>query len=360
MLCQRCGHTWDYTGKSRWYTSCPRCRTSVKATATYSSAGVDVKKVKGIHAAINDAMFSNAPSYVLPIKGHYAGLFKAGKSTLAIHTDGVGTKTLVADALGKYDTVGIDAVAMSVNDIICLGARPLVMVDSLLLAREDAELVAELMKGLMEGGKQSGCALIGGETAILPDTVTGGKKPFDLATTVVGVVEGEPLTGAAMKAGDAIIGLESSGIHSNGYTLARRLLGVKEWGKQMLVPTRIYVKPILEMLKQCEIHGIAHITGGAFSKLMRIGAYAKVGFLLDGMPKTWGVMAELERQMDSDYEFYRTFNAGVGMCVVCPKKDAGKVMGIAKRHSIGSQIVGSIIEEEDVILKKGGKRISLL
>src|SRR3989338_6709408 len=126
---------------------------------TYSSAGVDVKKVKGIHAAINDAMFAGAPSYVLPIKGHYAGLFKVGGSTLAIHTDGVGTKTLVADALGKYDTVGIDAVAMSVNDIICLGASPLVMVDSLLLAKEDAELVSDVMKGLMEGGRQSGCAL---------------------------------------------------------------------------------------------------------------------------------------------------------------------------------------------------------
>ena len=360
MLCQRCGHTWDYTGKSKWYTSCPRCKTTVKATATYSSAGVDVKKVKGIHAAINDAMFADAPPYVLPIKGHYAGLFKVGGSTLAIHTDGVGTKTLVADAIGKYDTVGIDAVAMGVNDIICLGARPLVMVDSLLLAHEDAQLVTDLMKGLMEGGRQSGCALIGGETAILPDTVTGGKKPFDLATTCVGVVEGKPLTGAAMRTGDVIVGLESSGIHSNGYTLARRLLDIRKWGKQMLVPTRIYVKPVLEMLASCDVHGIAHITGGAFSKLMRIGAYAKVGFLLDGMPKTHGVMAELERQMDSDYEFYRTFNAGVGMCVVCPKKDAMEVIAIAKKHGIGASVVGSIIDEENVYLKKGGKKISLL
>jgi len=360
MICQRCGHTWEYTGKSKWYTSCPRCRTSVKAKATYSSAGVDVKKVKGIHAAINNAIFADAPSYVLPIKGHYAGLFKEGGSTLAIHTDGVGTKTLVADALGKYDTVGIDAVAMSVNDIICLGARPLVMVDSLLLAHEDAELVTDLMKGLLEGGRQSGCALIGGETAILPDTVTGGKKPFDLATTVVGVVEGEIVTGAKMKVGDVIVGLESSGIHSNGYTLARRLLEVKKWGREMLLPTRIYVKPVLQMLQCCSIHGIAHITGGAFSKLMRIGAYARVGFLLDNMPKTSGVMAELEKQMANDYEFYRTFNAGVGMCIVCPKKDAAKAISIAKKHGIGASIVGGIISEENVYLKKGGKKLSLL
>ena len=327
---------------------------------TYSSAGVDVKKVKGIHAAINDAIFRDAPDYVLPIKGHYAGLFRAGGATLAMHTDGVGTKILVADALGKFDTVGIDAVAMSVNDIICVGAKPLVMVDSLLLAHEDDRLVREIFKGLQEGARQSGCAIIGGETAIMPDMITGGKKPFDLSTTVVGVLESEPLTGAAMKVGDVIVGLESSGIHSNGYTLARRLLDVKKWGKEMLEPTRIYVKAVLEMHKLCKIHGLAHITGGAFSKLMRIGAYAKVGFLLDNMPQTSGVMAELEKKMGDDYEFYRTFNAGVGMCVVCEKGCAGAVMEIARRHGIGSRIIGSIVKEQDVILKKGGKKISLL
>jgi len=358
VICQRCNYEWNYTGKSRWYTSCPRCKTSVKAT--YSSAGVDVKKVKGIHKAINDAIFSDMPPFVLPIKGHYAGLFKVGASTLAIHCDGVGTKVLVADALSKYDTVGIDCVAMNANDIICVGAKPLVMVDNLLLAHEDALLVAEIMKGLRRGADEAGCAIVGGETAIMPDMITGGKKPFDLSATIVGVVEGEPLTGAKMKAGGAIIGLESSGMHSNGYTLARRLLDTRKWGRQMLEPTRIYVKPVLEMLKRCEIHGLAHITGGAFSKLMRIGAYAKVGFLLDAMPRTSGVMAELEKQMANGYEFHRTFNAGIGMCVVCPKKDAGKVIGIAKKHGIGASAIGSIIEEEDVLLQKGGKRISLL
>lgn len=327
---------------------------------TYSSSGVDVRKVKGIHAAINDAIFADAPPFVLPIKGHYAGLFRVGESTLAIHCDGVGTKVMVADALGKYDTVGIDAVAMGVNDIICLGARPLVMVDSLLLAHEDAELVAAVMKGLQEGCRQAGCAIVGGETAIMPDMITGGKKPFDLSATVVGVVDGEPLTGAKMKVGDAIVGLESSGIHSNGYTLARRLLDVKKWGREMLVPTLIYVKPVLQMLQECEMHGIAHITGGAFSKLMRIGAYAKVGFLLDSMPKTTGVMAELEKQMANDYEFYRTFNAGVGMCIACPREDAAKAMAIAKKHGIGASIIGSITREEDVVLKKNGRKISLL
>jgi len=330
------------------------------AGSTYSSAGVDIKKVKGIHSAINDSIFSSLPDFVLPIKGHYAGLFKSGGQTLAIHCDGVGSKILVAEQLEKYDTIGIDCVAMNVNDIICLGARPLVLVDYLALANEDASLVSEVMKGLQEGAAQAGCAIVGGETAILPDMITGGKKAFDLAATCVGVVEGEPLTGAAMKPGDVIVGLESSGIHSNGYTLARRLLDAKQWGKEMLVPTRVYVKPVLEMLSSCSIHGLAHITGGAYSKLIRIGAYAKVGFLLDSMPKTTGVMAELESKMNSDYEFYRTFNAGMGMCVVCPKADASKAMEIAKKHGISSQIIGSITQGSDVVLQKNGKKISLL
>ena len=327
--------------------------------ATYSSSGVDISKVKGMHNAINDAIFSSLPEYVLPIKGHYAGLFKAGNCTLAMHCDGVGSKVLVADELGKFDTVGIDCVAMNVNDIVCLGARPLALVDYLALAKEDEGLVLGIMKGLQEGARQSGCAIIGGETAILPDMIKGGKRPFDLAATAIGVIEGEPLTGAKMREGDVVVGLESSGLHSNGYTLARRLLDVKKWGRQMLEPTRIYVKPALEMLKECEIHGLAHITGGAFSKLTRIGAYAKVGFLLDSMPALSGVMKELSSKVGSDYEMYRTFNCGIGMCVVCPQKDAKSVVGIAKRHGIAAQIVGKVTKEQGVFLRKNGKETRL-
>jgi len=328
--------------------------------ATYSSSGVDIKKVKGIHGAINDAIFSSMPDFVLPIKGHYAGLFKSGSQTLAIHCDGVGSKLLVADEVGKFDTVGIDCVAMNVNDIICLGARPLVLVDYLALAEEDAGLVAEVMKGLQEGAKQAGCAIVGGETAILPDMIKGGKKPFDLAATCVGVVEGEPVTGAKMKPGDILIGLESSGIHSNGYTLARKVLDAKKWGKQMLEPTKIYVKPVMEMLANCEVHGIAHITGGAFSKLSRIGSYGKVGFLLDSMPEMEGVMAELAKKLGSDYEMYRTFNCGIGMCIACPASEEDAIIGIAKKHGIRAQRVGGVTAGSDVVLKKGGSRISLL
>lgn len=328
--------------------------------ATYSSSGVDIKKVKGMHGKINDSLFSSLPDFVLPIKGHYAGLFKSGGQTLAIHCDGVGSKVLVADELGKFDTVGIDCVAMNVNDLICVGAKPLVMVDYLALAKEDSALVEELMMGLKKGADEAGCAIIGGETAILPDMIKGGKTPFDLAATCVGVVESGVINGERMKPGDAIVGLESSGIHSNGYTLARKILDVRRWGKEMLAPTKIYVKPVLRMIAECEIHGIAHITGGAFSKLSRIGEYAKVGFLLDNMPKMTGVMAELERKLNDDYEMHRTFNCGIGMCIVCPKEDAAKVIRIASEFGIAASKIGSVAEGNDVVLEKGGKRLSLL
>ena len=327
---------------------------------TYSDSGVDIKKVKGIHSAINSAIFSSMPDFVLPIKGHYAGLFKSGNQTLAIHCDGVGSKLLVADEMSKFDTVGIDCVAMNVNDIICVGARPLVMVDYLALAQEDAELVSEVMKGLQKGAQEAGCAIVGGETAILPDMIKGGNRPFDLAATAVGVVEREIITGETMIPGDVIVGLESSGIHSNGYTLARRLLDSGKWAKEMLEPTKIYVKPVLEMLTACEIHGLAHITGGGYSKLTRIGAYAKVGFRLDSMPKMGGVMAELERKLNSDYEMFRTFNCGIGMCVIVPETEAKQIMAIAGRHRIKAQLIGKITSGSDVILEKDGKRISLL
>ncbi|MCX8197642.1 MAG: phosphoribosylformylglycinamidine cyclo-ligase [Candidatus Micrarchaeota archaeon] len=326
---------------------------------TYASAGVDIRKVKSMHESLAASFFSEIPDFVLPIKGHYAGLFKSGSQTLAIHCDGVGSKILVADWLGKYDTVGIDCVAMNVNDIICIGAKPLVLVDYIALAKEDALLVRQIMKGLQEGARQARCAIIGGETAILPDMIKGGKRPFDLAATCVGVVEKKPLTGEEMKPQDAVVGLESSGLHSNGYSLARRLLGKKWWG-EMLAPTRIYVKPVLEMLEACQIHGLAHITGGAFSKLMRIGNFANVGFRLDRMPKTWGIMRELEEKVRDDYEFHRTFNAGIGMCVVCPMKQAGRVIRIAGKHGIKAWLIGKATDEQDVVLEKGGKKISLL
>jgi len=319
---------------------------------SYANAGVDISKVKGIHSEIEGMLKGTHLPGVLPIHGHYAGLVKIGTETIAMHTDGVGTKVLVAHELGKYDTVGIDCVAMNVNDIICVGAKPIALVDYLALQHEDAKLVRELMKGLVKGAKEAEVSLIGGETAIMPDLIKGekGKTGFDLAGTCIGVVKGKPITGEAMRVGDVIVGIESSGVHSNGFTLARKALPKKYWG-ELLVPTKIYVKPVMEMLASFEVHGMAHITGGAFSKLMRIGNYAKVGFKLNEMPNPQKVFQRMVGAGISEREMYRTFNMGIGYCVVCSKRDAGKAIELSKKHKMKALVIGSIVKERKVVIK---------
>ena len=315
---------------------------------SYASAGVDISKVKGIHSEVQETLKSTFLPGVLPIFGHYAGLVKIGKETIAMHTDGVGTKVLVAHELNKYDTVGIDCVAMNVNDIICVGAKPVALVDYLALQREDAVLVREIMKGLVSGSKEAEVSLIGGETAIMPDLIKGesGKTGFDLAGTAIGAVKGKPITGEKMKVGDAIIGLESSGVHSNGLTLARKALPKEHWG-ELLAPTKIYVRPVMQMLDSIDVHGMAHITGGAFSKLMRIGDYAKVGFLLDNMPKPSRVFERMSKSGISEKEMYSTFNMGVGLCVVAEPKAAKKVAGIFHAHGMEAWPIGRAVDDPE-------------
>lgn len=337
---------------------------------TYSQSGVDVSAVRTIQNKIN-ALLSSTSNRSTPkfLAGHYAGVFEVNGQRLTMHCDGVGSKILVAQALDKHDTVGIDAVAMNANDLLCIGSTPIVGVDDLSISKADDELIAALMKGLVSGCKESGVALIGGETAILPDMIKGdsskknsARADYSLSMTIVGTLSADPLSGAKMKEGDALIGLSSSGLHSNGFTLARKLLPIKEWGEEMLVPTTIYVKPVLEMLKAhpSTIHGIAHITGGAFSKLSRIGSYAGVGFELTDMPKPTGAMAELYKKMGDAREAYRTFNMGVGMVISCDPSCAEGVMKISKKHGISCQPIGHVVSGSDVVLVQDGKKISLI
>ena len=291
----------------------------------------------------------------LPIYGHYGGVFKCGEELLVIHTDGVGTKLLVAQKLEKYDTVGIDAIAMSVNDVLCLGAESLVGVDYLALSKEDENLVSELMKGLVNGAEECNCVIIGGETAIVPDLLHD-EKAFDLTFTVVGRVK-KLITGKDVKVGDVLIGLESSGIHSNGYTLARKLLDFEKWGKEMLVPTKIYVKPVVEMIDNADIHGIAHITGGAFSKLTRLNK--EVGFYLDNMPKPLPIFEALSEKVNDISHMYKTFNMGIGMVLIVDKADEKKLHEIAKKHGVKSYTIGEVIERNGVFMKHGDEEIDL-
>jgi len=341
----------------------------MKEEFTYAKAGVDVSKVKKAHKSIAELLkktFSSRDEKfgkVLTEIGHYAGLIDIGNNrALALHTDSVGTKVLVAQTLDKYDTVGIDCVAMCVNDIICMGAEPVAFVDYMGIEEPNDEMIKEITKGLVEGAKQADVAIVGGETAVVKDLLKGIKgKGFDLVGMVVGIVDkNKIITGEKIKVGDVVIGLESSGIHSNGLTLARKVLS-KEHYRELLKPTLIYVKPVLEIIKQCEVHGLANITGGAFSKLMRIGEKARVGFLLDKMPELPEIFKLLQKKGNiSDREMYRTFNCGIGFCVVVPDRDSGKVIEICKKHGINTREIGKIIKEDNVKIKTSSGLLSVI
>jgi phosphoribosylformylglycinamidine cyclo-ligase len=322
---------------------------------------IDVGHVKKIQGSIWEKIkstFSFRKGYgePVPVFGHYGGIFKCGEESLVIHTDGVGTKILVAEAMDKFDTVGIDAIAMSVNDILCVGAEPLVGVDYLALAKEDDELVSEIMKGLVKGAEESGCAIVGGETAIVPDIIKGGDKAFDLTFTAVGRVK-KLILGNEIVKGDVMVGLESSGLHSNGYTLARKALDIKEWGDAMLAPTKIYVNAILETIDACDVHGIAHITGGSFSKLTRLNK--EVGYRLEGLPEPKPIFKALQKEVKSVKDMYRTFNMGIGMVVILPEDRAHTLINIAKKHDVEAGVIGRIIEKKGVWMKHAGKDINL-
>jgi phosphoribosylformylglycinamidine cyclo-ligase len=321
---------------------------------------VDVGRVKRIQANIWDRIrtsysFRKGYGEPLPVFGHYGGLFKAGDEKLVMHTDGVGTKLLVAQDMGIYNTVGIDAIAMSVNDILCVGAEPLVGVDYIALTKEDDELVAQIMDGLVKGAEESGCAIIGGETAIIPEIIKGTKRPFDLTFTVVGRVK-RLVLGDAIAKGDVIVGLESSGLHSSGFTLARKALDIGKWGKEMLAPTKIYASTILELIDACDVHGIAHITGGAFSKLTRLNK--NVGYRIDALPKPKPIFDALSEKVGFE-DMHKTFNMGIGMCIILPKDRADTAINIAKKHGVEANVVGCITEKKGVWLTDGKKETDI-
>jgi phosphoribosylformylglycinamidine cyclo-ligase len=340
----------------------------VKKEFTYAKSGVDISKVKKLHKSMAESLketFSSRDGKfgkVLTEIGHYAGLIDIGDKALALHVDGVGTKVLIAQVLNKYDTIGIDCVSMCVNDIICVGAEPVALVDYIAVEEPNEKIINEIIKGLVDGAKQSNTAIVSGETAVMKDVITGIKgKGFDLAAMCVGVVDkNKIITGEMMMPGDVVIGLESSGIHSNGLTLARKVLP-KKYYKELLRPAMIYVKPILEIIKNCEVHGLANITGGAFSKLMRIGEKADVGFLLDNMPELLKIFKIIQKLGKiSDREMYRTFNCGVGFCIITPEHEYEKITQICKKYGIKIRKIGKIVKEKNVKIKTSSGFISVL
>lgn len=327
--------------------------------------GVDITKVSKIHKNIETILSKTFQTRkgkigrVLDIRQHYAGLIEISKDyALALHADGVGTKVLVAEALHKYDTVGIDCVAMNVNDVICLGAEPLALVNYLALEKPRPRLVADIMHGLQRGAREAGVAVVSGETAVMPDVING----FDLAATVIGIVRKDRIiTGEQTEPGDVILGLRSSGIHSNGLTLARKILlqGKPESGtlRELLRPTRIYVNVISKLLSSgVEVHGLAHITGGAYSKLRRIGLRAKVGFQLGNLPDPpWIFKSIQNRGHVSDREMFRTFNMGIGFLIICPRPAAKRV----RRLISEVRQVGCVTKDQAVRVSLNGRNVNI-
>ena len=331
---------------------------------TYKKAGVDISEIKKSQNAIGKLIGS---THNLQKKakmthgfGHYAGIVEIpGGKLLATHTDGVGTKVIIANMMKKYDTIGIDCVAMNVNDIICIGATPISFVDYIAANKNNQKIFKQIVSGLVKGAKKSAMPIVGGETAIMPDLISGKGFGFDLAGMVVGLLSKKQMVlGKSIKPGDIIIGVKSSGLHSNGYSLARKALlskytikskikGVGILGNALLKPTEIYVKPVLESIDKCTIHGLAHITGGSFTKLLRL---KQIGFEIDNLPKTPPLIQLIQNCGIKDEEMYKTFNMGIGFCIVSPKNQVRKIMNIFKKHKMKTYEIGKITNKKGVFV----------
>ncbi|HSD58612.1 MAG TPA: phosphoribosylformylglycinamidine cyclo-ligase [Methanotrichaceae archaeon] len=318
---------------------------------TYAESGVDIHAENKSINAMKAVLTTRRKGFGAPMTeiGHYAGLLDMGSFALAMTTDGVGSKVLIANAIKKWDTVGIDCIAMNVNDLYAIGAEPIAFVDYLAVEKVDPERAAQIAIGLRRGAELSNMTIVGGETASLPEIIKG----FDLAGTAIGVVDKDKVvTGEKIRIGDVLVGVPSDGLHSNGYTLARRIVaeskytyfdqmpgGKKTIGEELLTPTRIYAE-IIELVRKCDVHGLAHITGSGLLKLHRITDF---GFEITDPLEPQPIFRFLQEQGGvEDAEMYRTFNMGMGFVVVVPESDAKNACRIM---GPGSRVIGSIVKE---------------
>jgi phosphoribosylformylglycinamidine cyclo-ligase len=330
----------------------------------YAKAGVDQRAaddaVAGLVRALS-AIKLDRPSAQVPLPGHYASVMRIDERTgIALSTDGVGTKLLVAEELGRFETIGIDCVAMNVNDVICVGAEPLAMLDYIAVPRADAEICEQIGIGLAQGAERAGIEIPGGELAQLGDLVSS----VDVSGACFGTVALDSIVdGATVEPGDVVIGLPSSGIHSNGYTLARAaLVGIplederlgRPLADVLLEPTEIYVKPIIELLRSdVDVRGLAHITSGGVDNLLRLAA--EVGYAIDDPLPVPPIFALIqERGNVSAEEMHQVFNMGCGFCVVVPAADEAAALGMLKAHYPEARRIGSAIEGKGIALRANG------
>ena len=324
----------------------------LRVVRTYAEAGVSQDEKAAHIAALVAALRYRRKGLGKPLTkiGHFTGLVDFGSYALSLCTDSVGTKVLVAKEMRRWDTIGIDCVAMNVNDMICIGAEPLAFVDYVAISAYDQEVARQIGVGLNRGAELANVSIIGGEVAVVPELI----REIDLAGTCFGAVrKTKIIDGRAIRPGDVIIGLPSTGIHSNGLTLARRVLadsaltifdsvpeGGRPWGEELLEPTAIYVRPVLRALGRGKVHGMAHITGGGVRNLVRlkpnvefrISEPLEVPPVFRGLQMLGGIAPS---------EMYQTFNMGMGFAIVAPE-DAAKPIIRSLRPEVNARVVGSV------------------
>ncbi len=341
-------------------------------SASYAAAGVDITAGYRAVELMKQYVARTTNEHCIGGLGGFGGLFELDCTdmphpVLISGTDGVGTKLRIAMIMNKHDTVGIDCVAMCVNDVICAGAKPLVFLDYIACGKNVPEKIADLVKGVAEGCVQAGCALVGGETAEMPGFYP--EDEYDLAGFTVGAVDkSKILDNSTMAPGDVIIALPSSGVHSNGFSLVRKVfdlennpdnlftrpaeLGGKSLGEALLAPTCIYVKPVLAVMQQVKVKGVSHITGGGFyeniPRSLKAGCCARIRKADVRVPALFDLIAKVGNIPERD--MYNTFNMGVGMILTVAAEDADKTIEILKANGQDAYRLGVIAEGEGVEL----------
>jgi len=338
----------------------------MSADSTYASAGVDAAGAgRGVAALVGvlRTIDTGREQRSLLGTGHYASVLRlTGTTGLVLSTDGVGTKLIVAEELGRFDTVGIDCIAMNVNDVVCVGADPIALLDYIAVEEAREEVLEEIARGLKTGAEDAGVEIPGGELAVVPELIRGHPSPsgIDLVGMCVGLVELDSvISGDRVRPGDAVVGLPSSGVHSNGYTLARRALteleeappelGGATVGEALIEPTVIYVRAVRELLASgLDVRGLAHITGDGLLNLTRL--HADVGYRIDSplpVPPVFELIAARAR-VDAA-EMWHVFNMGCGFCCVVPRESAEQAVALLGERHPGAAVIGEATDREGVV-----------
>lgn len=329
---------------------------------SYEKAGVNLEAGYEVVRRIKSHVASTARKGVMGNIGSFGGMFDLAslnikEPVLVSGTDGVGTKLKLAFAMDKHDTIGIDAVAMCVNDVLAQGAEPLFFLDYIAVGHNEPAKIEAIVAGVAEGCRQAGCALVGGETAEMPGMYSDGE--YDIAGFTTGVVEKSRLIdGSKVKAGDVLVGIASSGVHSNGFSLVRKIfsdnnldlnvsypeLNGKSLGEVVLTPTRIYVKQVLDVIRNCDVHGVAHITGGGFDE--NIPRILKDGQGIEVREGTWEILP-IFRLLEkygkvSHREMFNIFNMGIGMVLALDESEADKAISILASHGEKASVIGKV------------------